>query len=228
LVCVYIKTQSDSALNLEGVKKQGFAVLDRRSFLELLNSHPVDSDIYNDFRERLTQIEHNESQFSIKRIGDWDDNDWKGLYQALEQQRKVVNWLYVPNPAGGFWSAVLNWFDFDDYCPYMQIEQGPLCFKVGEVYGNRRDVRDRFRQLLLSNGADDIGLERPGRLGNGKYMTVAFVPRAVWLGKDDEILDLEATLSRLNRYESWLAGVIANARNDGAEPPPPLEIPQTK
>ena len=208
LICIYIKTQSDSSLNLQRVVEQGFAVLSRRDFLVLLDAHEVNSDIYSDFRDRLRRIEHSESQFNAKTIAEWDGNDWKGLYQSLEQTRGVVNWGYVNNPAGGFWNAVLNWFDFEGYCPYMQIEQGNLCFKVGEVYKNHRAVRERFHHLLMSNREADMGLERPGRFGSGTYMTVAIVPRSVWLGKPEEQLSIESVIDRLHRYEMWLANLI--------------------
>ena len=211
LICVYIKTHSDSALNLENVRRQGFAVLHRRRFLELLETHKVDNDIYCDFRDRLRELERMESRFDQKSVGAWDGNDWKGFYQALEQRRPIVNWGYVNNPAGGFWNLVLNWFDLDRVCPYMQIEQGNLCFKVGEVYDARRDVRERFHSLLMSAALPDLGLQRPGRFGNGTYMTVAVVPRQVWLCADDEVIEIDAVLARLDRYESWLKSIIENS-----------------
>ena len=218
LICVYIKTHSDSALNLENVQRQGFAVLNRRRFLEILDAHDIQNDIYNDFRDRLRDLERIESCFDQKKIGDWDGNDWKGLYQALEQRRPVVNWGYVNNPAGGFWNLVLNWFDLEGVCPYMQIEQGNLCFKVGEVYDARRDVRERFHNLLMSASQSDMGLQRPGRFGSGTYMTVAVIPRQAWLGADDQVIDIEVVLSRLDRYESWLKGIIENAQSGKLEP----------
>lgn len=211
LVCVYIKTHSDSALNLENVRKQGFAVLNRKRLLDILNAHDVPSDIYMDFRDRLRELEKLESSFDHKKVSDWDGNDWKGLYQALEQRRAVLNWGYVNNPAGGFWNLVLNWFDHDGVCPYMQIEQGNLCFKVGEVYDSRKNIREQFHNLLMSAAQSDMGLQRPGRFGNGTYMTVAVVPRQVWLGKDNQVIDIDSVLTRLAKYESWLKKVIEEA-----------------
>ena len=217
LVCIYLKTQSDSSLNLKRVTEQGFAVFSRLEFLDLLNAHEVTSDIYNDFRDRLRQIESRESRFVDNKIGNWTADDWKGLYQRIEQTRGLVNWGYVPNPSGGFWNAVLNWYDFDGYCPYMQIEQGNLCFKVGEVYDERREVRDRFHRLLMNAAAPESGLQRPGRFGSGTYMTVAVVPREVWLGRDDDLLDFDSVVSRLDNYQSWLVGVIAGAQPGSAD-----------
>jgi len=211
LVCVYIKTHSDSALNLQNVERQGFAVLSRKHLLEVLNAHEVQSDIYMDFRDRLRELERLESCFDKKMISDWNGNDWKGLYQAIEQRRPVVNWGYVNNPAGGFWNLVLNWFDHEGVCPYMQIEQGNLCFKVGEVYESHRDVRGQFHNLLMSASLPDMGLQRPGRFGSGTYMTVAVVPRQVWLGADDQIIDIDSVIARLGQYESWLKKIIEEA-----------------
>ena len=211
LVCVYIKTHSDSALNLQNVERQGFAVLSRKHLLEILNAHEVQSDIYVDFRDRLRELERLESCFDKKMISDWNGTDWKGLYQAIEQRRSVVNWGYVNNPAGGFWNLVLNWFDHEGVCPYMQIEQGNLCFKVGEVYESHRDVRGQFHNLLMSASLPDMGLQRPGRFGSGTYMTVAVVPRQVWLGADDQIIDIDSVIARLGQYESWLKKIIEEA-----------------
>ena len=216
LICVYIKTYSDSSLNLKKVAEQGFAVFNRRELLELLNAHEIGSDIYNDFRDRLRELEGNESSFLEKRIGEWKADQWKGLYQQIERSRGLVNWGYVPNPSGGFWNAVLNWLKCDGVNPYMQIEQGNLCLKVGEVYENRRAVRERFHHLLMEGALPEMRLERPSRFGSGNFMTVAIIPRSAWLGSDDEILHIDAVIARLNRYESWFVGVIESAQNSAA------------
>jgi hypothetical protein len=93
----------------------------------------------------------------------------------------------------------------------MQIEQGNLCFKVGEVYESHRDVRGQFHNLLMSASLPDMGLQRPGRFGSGTYMTVAVVPRQVWLGADDQIIDIDSVIARLGQYESWLKKIIEEA-----------------
>ena len=212
LICIYIKTYSDSALNLGNVQRQGFAVFNRRKFLQLLEDYSVESDIYSDFRDRLKDLEQRESCFDDKNISEWDDNDWKGFYQVLEQKRQIVNWCYENNPSGGFWNLVLNWFVHEGGCLYMQIEQGYLCFKVGDVYDSRRDVRTRFHRLLMSSADSDMGLERPKRFGCGAHMTVAVIPQNKWLGPDDQLVDIEAVLKRLDRFESWLKKTIDNVK----------------
>lgn len=218
LICVYIKTYSDSSSNLKLVAEQGFAVFSRRDLFEMLCAHEVNSDIYNDFRDRLREIVDSESQFDTKKLGDWGAGDWKGFYQRLEVSRSIENWFWVNPPGGnGFWSLILNGFERNGYSLYMQIEQGNLCFKVGEVDDDRSQVRTVFHHFLMKAGGSEIGLQRPGRFGSGTYMTVAIVPRSVWLGEDDQLLDFDATLTRLNSHESWLVGVIDCAEQSPVE-----------
>lgn len=211
LVCIYIKTQSDSDTNLKAVAEQGFAVFSRRDLLSFLERYDLHNDIYCDFRDRLREIETSESQFDRKIIADWNTDDWRGFYRALEQKRPILNWYYVNNPSRGFLAAILNWYDLGSVCPYMQIEQGNLCFKIGEVYSDRADMRYRLHQLLMKNARDDLPIQRPSRFGSGTYMTVAVVPRERWLGEDDKLLDLERTVSRLNDYEAWLVETLRQA-----------------
>ncbi len=138
-------------------------------------------------RSKLT-LEHEENQYLEKDVADWTAPDWKGFYQGLEELRPVVDWNLVnpPGEGGAFWNAVLNWFDFDGHCPYMQIEQGALCFKIGEVDENRAEVRNRFHGIFMEGCDGRSEIKRPRRFGNGTYMTVAVVDRKDWLGYDDE------------------------------------------
>ena len=207
LVCVYLKTHSDSSANLKLIEAQGYAVFNRSELLEFLNAHETDNDIYNDFRDRLREIEAKECAFTEVPIGRWEAEEWKGFYQALEKTRGLHNWGYVPNPAGGFLNAVLNWFECDDAYPYMQIEQGPLCFKVGGVETNRREIRGLYHSMLMDAAEPEMELQRP-RFRTGTYMTVARVERQTWLGADDDLVDLAAVIQRLATYEQLLIRVL--------------------
>jgi len=217
LVCVYIKTHSESQFNRADVERADFKVITRNHLLAILDAYHVESDIYNDFRNYLHLLNEIEFGFAKKPVGDWDDSNWKGFYQTLEEKHNIIKWHYVANPAGGFWNLVLNWHEPDGQpVLYMQIEQGDLCYKIGEVYENRRETRDHYHEMLISaSEKDSMGLQRPGRFGCGTYMTVAIVPRHVWLGADSEVVDIEAVTKRLNKYEAWFRktiGVTANSQ----------------
>jgi hypothetical protein len=217
LVCVYLKTGSESASILEKVKLQGFAVFGRRDFLDILNDLRVTNHIFTDFKQHLQALENAENQFLKKPIKDWGDPDWKGFYQALEKVRPVVNWSYVPNPNGGFWNAVLNWYDLKDCCPYMQIEQGPLCFKVGEVYEKHSEIRNNYHNLFMAHCAGKREIRKPYRLGSGTYMTIAVVDRVNWLGDDESVIDMKNVVACLHDYENLYRQMIRKLPSEASQ-----------
>jgi hypothetical protein len=208
LVCVYVKTGSESMSRLNKVRQQGFAVLQRKEMLDVLLGCETRNEVFVDFVRHLSAMEESESGFADKPIGQWKDSDWIGFYRKLEMMRTIVNWEYVNNPMGGFWNAVLNWNDLPDCCPYMQIEQGLLCFKIGEVDKNRSEIRNRYHDEWMRRCANLPEIRRPGRLGSGAYMTIAVVDRQVWLGADNERIDIERVVENLHRYEEAYASFI--------------------
>ncbi len=208
LVCIYLKTGSECLSIRRIVENQNYAIFDRKDFIDVLSQYDVKNDIFFDFIEQLKRIDNEESQYLNKMLGEWKSPDWKGFYQELETLGVVDKWEYVNNQSGGFWNAILNWYESDDCCLYMQIEQGSLCFKVGEVHGNRSEVRNRYYEKLIDSrkGFDEI--KRPNRFGNGIYMTVAIVDQDSWLGGKHELVDINAVAERLKIYDLWLKDIV--------------------
>lgn len=229
LVSVYLKTGSESSSSLNKVRNDGFAVFSRKDFISCLDAHAISNAIFVDFRDRIIALEQEENQYCDKAIADWKAPDWKGFYQGLEQLRPVIDWNLVNPPSGAsFWNAVLNWFSYGSFNAYLQIEQGALCFKLGEVYENHAAVRDGFHRTLMEGCKNRPEIKRPRRFGNGTYMTVAVVERKDWLGSDSNRVDMDAVASRLNDYESLLIEILDNAqqgvpgyRRQGAPQPEP-------
>lgn len=210
LICIYIKTQSESLAAAKEVEADGYAVLNRKHLLTVLESHTVQNDIYTSFTENLRQIEDTELQYKVKPASDWSYQNWQGFYQALEAHDIVENWNYVPNQSGGFLNAMIGGINYNDLYCYIQIEQGDLCFKVCEVHENRAQTRNNIHHLLVTQSTADLPVRRPARFGSGLYMTVAIVPLNEWLQTDNGDLDLEATATRLKLYKSWLVQTIEN------------------
>lgn len=209
LACIYLKTGSESLASLKKVQDEGYAIFRRKDILDSLQGWEIDNAIFVDFKERLQALEVEENQYLDKPIGEWNGADWRGFYQDLEERRPIWDWKLV-NPPGGasFLAAVLNWNNFEDHCPYMQIEQGPLCYKIGEVYENRSQVRNDFHHRFMNQSEDYPEIRRPGRFGKGTYMTVASVDRRDWLGKDDQFVDMQAVTERIYKYEQLLLDFI--------------------
>ena len=218
-ICIYLKTGNEAQSSLDDIVKQGFAIFNRKHFIDLLIKYnETDNDIFKDFYNRLVRIEKSHNEYEDKKIGEWKSADWEGFYQFLEKEINLVSWNFVNNPNGGFWNAVLNWNYWGIYPSYLQIEQGNLCFKIStdpdelEMPENitRSEIRDKLHNLIIKKGKEFgiKGIKRPDRFGHGKYMTVAIVEKKNWLGNNDETLNKEKVSETLKSYRKFLKEII--------------------
>ncbi len=80
------------------------------------------------------------------------------------------------------------------YDVYLQIEQGPLCFKIAVEDGpDKIGPRDAWRSTL-TDAARRTGqmIRPPRRIASGTWMTVARLERDDWIKLDaDGLLDLD-------------------------------------
>lgn len=218
-ICIYLKTGNESQNSLNGIINEGFAIFNRVDFIDLLERFKTtQNNIFLDFLDRLTRIEKSNNQFENKNIEDWNGDDWQGFFQFLEKEIDIVNWNYVNNPNGGFWSALLSWDHWGIYPVYIQIEQGKLCFKISTDPDNlkmpenvtRSEIRNKLHNLIVSK-SKELGftnIRRPDRFGHGKYMTVAIVDRKNWLGADSEKVDKKSVANLLTSYKKFLKQII--------------------
>ena len=217
LVCIYLKTGSDSIHSRNEILKQGYAFIGRADLLGFFNKYQIHehSDIYSDFADRINDIENSEKSYKTQVIEKWDDDNWKGFYQYLDETLQISgngeygHWEYVPNAAGGFWGLWWYFKRWKDYSVYLQIEQGNLCFRI-EVLEENNEVRNKIRNewhdvvMAQAQKENKKEIERPRRFGNGKYMTVAAVSCENWLGADNSIIDKEKVIATLKEYQSFL------------------------
>ncbi len=149
------------------------------------------------------------SKFGQVPVSDWinQPSAWEALFDILNEAH-ALNWGYVPNPAGGFLAAWWSCGEPSDCRElYLQIEQGPLCFKIRTQTGSiavRAALRNRWHERMMEAAwqVGVMGVRRPGRFGNGSTMTVAIVPPEEWLRTDATgMLDLAATLVSLARFD---------------------------
>ena len=138
--------------------------------------------------------------------GEWDP--WIGFYKRLQRELSdEVEWEYVP--IGDFLGAWWHWTEWSDssgkaHEVYLQIEQGPLCFKIAA--GNeeadkdkRAALRELWRERIFEKAMETrIDVKRTGRMGNGKWMTVGRIELSDWMAKrPDGLLDMPGTLANL-------------------------------
>ena len=215
---LFIKTGDQASyLNVTSKSYALFLRNDFISFFEKIASIEGHNDILNDFRKRLIYSHNSVNSFASLKIKDWHWDSWKGFYNFIQKETKFKDWKYVSNPAGGFlcsnWpcNKMLNWDD--DYKVYLQIEQGNLCFKLGEVYGDnqgKKEIRDKWHSIVMSeakkNGLREI--KRPFKMQPGTYMTVAIIERNDWLGEDESVLDADKVIQSLNNYGLFLENIV--------------------
>jgi hypothetical protein len=224
-VCIYLKTGNEHQSGLNSVENDGYRIFLRRDFLELLRKYQPESDIYNDFRERLEMLEKANNEWGTKPIKDWIDTDWQGFFQFLEQELPHLGWQWskIYNPAGGFWGAftdpdVLIAYFGDRYPANLQIEHHLLSFKIDTNPAHavmaegdtRQAVRDEYCAHLLDT-AQELGLtavRRPERLGSGKNMTIAVVDCENWLGDKNSPVNREFVKENILKYINLLNTAI--------------------
>jgi len=207
LVPIYLKTGSESSVSLKNVVSKGFKTVERKDLAAFLNEQEgIENDIFNDFKTRINKIEQHTSTYLTLKIKDWRYNSWEGFYIFLQDSINVRDWSYVSNPRGGFLGLWWHFLDWKEFNVYLQIEQGNLCFKIGEVYDNKSGTRNEWHDIIMTKAktANLKEIKKPGRFGNGTYMTVAVVERKDWLGADDEVADLNAIVKKLKEYEFFL------------------------
>lgn len=215
IIPIYFKTGYQSKFNVGKYKTYL-----RKEFLDLLQmgNKIIQNAIYGDFLAYLEHMEHVVNQYSLKDLTTkegnkgWDQNDWRGFFMYLYDNRSQLynindkdeaNWNYVANPAGGFFGF---WWYFKPmsgaiYTPYLQLENNSLCFKIKVDDATlRSQAREEVYQKLKEVDAD---IERPKRMGNGLYMTVAKWPKDYREAKDGK-LDFEATLGNLKKAQQIL------------------------
>lgn len=210
LVCIYLKTGSEAQSSLNEIKKKGFSIIDRSELIDFFSQHTIQNDIYSDFVEKINSIELSEKSFETKMIKDWDDNSWKGFYQFLDLRLKVNKWEYVSNPAGGFLGLWWHFLEWKGYFVYLQIEQGNLCLKIGNVDENHSGVRNEWHSIIMSQAKKNnkSEIKKPQRFGSGTWMTVAIVERKNWLGLDDNVIEKEKVIDKLKEYEQFLKNCL--------------------
>jgi hypothetical protein len=206
LVYIYLKTGTEAKSSLKIVSEKGFSIIERLELINFFKRYRIKNNIFIDFVKKINRLEKVENAYDSKKIKLWDWNCWIGFYHFLDTKLEIADWRYVANPSGGFLGIWWHFLKWKDYNVYIQIEQGNLCFKIGEVYENRKDVRDEWFNILMKKSykKNRNEINKPIRFGNGTYMTVAIVERKNWLGDDNEIINKEKVLATLKEYEKFL------------------------
>jgi hypothetical protein len=228
---IFLKTGDQS--DYRRVEAAGYRPFLRRELLALLRPwrERTNNAILADFTEHLERRDAEIEAYAAEPVPAWTKrrDPWIGLYQRLRREIPDFDWGYVSNPRGGFvgaWWHGKRWIDPQTgraHDVYLQIEQGPLCFRIGfdNGEGDRARVSERYGSRLIAAGREmALAVARPVRMSLGDTMAVARVEQSVWLAEGpNELLDLEATLTVLRAAASAIDRVVEDHRSTGTPQP---------
>lgn len=212
VIAVYLQAGDQS--DYREVEKHGYTVVERKDLLHCIESAEAHnayhkSDILSDFASYLRLIEDDVQSFKHLPPKSWSWNSWKGFYTSLQKELDDGNWDYVANPAGGFLGY---WWHFvgDGECEqYLQIEQDKFCFKIWVSDSKKRiTLRDYWQKKIVKECSNHgINAKRPGRFGNGEYMTVAILDQEFRIVDDCGMLDMKQTIKIIRSAEFVLDAI---------------------
>lgn len=221
-ICIYLKTGNESLARRNKVENEGYSIIDRKAFLEILGSERIENEIYSDFLANLEFIDKAFDSWKTKKIGTWDYTDWQGFFHVLDGKIHLIDWYHVPNPSGGFWNACVNWKYREDIPFFIQLEESKLVFKISThpedidtdrlLRTSRGEIRNKMHEFIEEKARSEKYSEitKPDRFGTGNHMAVAVVKKEYWLGNDDDFVDIDKVISNIQKYESFQDSVISD------------------
>jgi hypothetical protein len=211
LLPTFVKTGDQSGyVDIEAAGYRPFLREDLLGVLRAGRDAGATNAVYVDFLSHLEQWEARVRSYVSLPVAVWTTqwDPWIGFYEQLEHEKKGLGWGYVPNQSGGFLGAWWHERKCQGCKIYLQIEQGPLCFKISvDDKTQFSNLRDHWHTRLMGSvkRAGALPLKRPSRFGTGWTMTVARVEQIAWMAeKSDGSLDMAATLINLTSAEQLI------------------------
>ncbi len=182
----------------------GFNIFQRSDLIFVLNSFQnIHSDIFNDFKDYILDIENEVNAFKTKES--WGKKNWIGFFKFLQSELQRGDWSYVANQSGGFmgyWWA----FQYNSHCTqYLQIQENDLVLKINcKNSKNSRKNRDICYKHFLARGKEQgLLFNKPSRFGIGDTMTV-LVTKYLVRRPDNNLVDLQATLENIKAHTLFI------------------------
>lgn len=210
LIFVYLKTGNESRSSLDLINSQeGYRIIDRRAVLEILNTRPVNNDIFNDFLSYLARLQELTDFYSDLEAVKTDESAAQGFFLNLQELiLEHTDWNYVSNPSGGFWGFWYHWVECQDFKLYIQIEN-----RIGVDIQVKIKIESREPSIQILNqicaelcglaSKYDLEVTRPKKLRIGRTSTLAIVENALPLTLGNKI-DTEQLLKNLQNLQQLL------------------------
>ena len=209
---IFFKTGDQS--DYQHARENGYEPFLRKDFLTVLrrgDERGVESDIFQDYREHLETIEKKVRSFETVPVGEWPRAAWKGFYQVLQDQLGEGSWSHVPNQSGGFMAFYWHSFSGDGCKQYLVLEEEKPCFKIEVEDENRyKPLRETWHgRVVEASKESPAEARKPDRFGYGEHMTVAVLSGGYLETDEEDLVDIEETLTRLREAEDILSRAVA-------------------
>ena len=185
LVFIYLKTGNESLSNLKTIEQKGYKSIDRKTILDIFNKRHIENEIFNDFKDYLTEIENATNSFSkFEKI----TNNWKaseGFYIKLQENiNEWTDWRYVANQMGGFLGFWYHWKGTNEISEiYIQIENAfnngiKLVIKIAGWEQKTQILYQTLNELKPFAERNNIKINKPDKYRAGNTSTLAVVQNA--------------------------------------------------
>ena len=217
--CLFVYCKTGDQSDYSAIEDAGYVVFKRKDMQSLLDT-PCGKDaiasnkIIRDFANHIAQLSELITEFRRKNLSEWDWNDWKGFYIALQQEKPLMkndgNWDYVANPSGGFMGFWWHWHEVKGGNVYLQLEERQACFKVEVSESDlAQDLKFGWNARFLDAAASmNVCIARPDRMRVGSYMTVAKFHGDYRVANNEGLLDFDATCKNLRAMEEVLEQAV--------------------
>jgi hypothetical protein len=217
LVFIYLKTGNESITTLNEISEKGYAIVSRKLVVEVLLAHQVENDIFNDFKEYLSQIElQSNSYLTFSNV----TTEWKAAEGFFVRLQELVgewsDWRYVPNPNNGFLGFWYHWRGTEEFDLYIQIENAfakgiKVVVKIGDWTPHVDTLYTVLRELQPYASKQGLTLSKPQKYRAGATSTLAVLQHAFLVDEADG-LDIEAFLMALKALQLVLDEYSADER----------------
>lgn len=224
IVAVYVQTGDQTEYS--NVRKQGYAVVSRPDLLETLEECREarrESDILDGFLRHLRSIEDEVQSWQSRDPTGWSWSAWRGFFMELQGTSVKGDWDYIPNASGGFlcyWFGDWNGAEgIDEIWMHIDNVKGTLCFRmvisksVSDA-AERYPLRDQWSSSITSRCEElNLPARKPPRFGGifSGSLTVAEIDREDWLMVQDGLVDVDATVARMEKCLEIIRYCVAHA-----------------
>lgn len=209
LIFVYLKTGNESSSTLNKIIEKEYSIVDRKTILSVLNKRQLTNDIFNDFKEYMTDIENATNSYTKSEniTSDWRAGE--GFFMALQDKLQDGEWRYVANKTGGFLGFWYHFTGTDEIGEiYIQIENAfentiKLVIKISKWEPSTETLYKLLNDITPFAIRNGLSISKPDKFRAGANSTLAVI-QTEFMDDGNGNLDLDHFIVTLRKLEKTL------------------------